>query len=83
MAGLGLVSPGIKVREVDLTRGGITGVSDQTGAIAGPFVKGPINEPILIENEKDLVETLGEPQETSDNMNIGCLLHPIFHMVAF
>jgi len=66
MAGLGLVSPGIKVREVDLTRGGITGVSDQTGAIAGPFVKGPINEPILIENEKDLVETLGEPQETSD-----------------
>jgi hypothetical protein len=66
MAGLGLVSPGIKVREVDLTRGGITGVSDQTGAIAGPFVKGPVNEPILIENEKDLVDTLGEPQETSD-----------------
>jgi hypothetical protein len=66
MAGLGLVSPGIKVREVDLTRGGITGVSDQTGAIAGPFVKGPVNEPILIENEKDLVETFGEPQETSD-----------------
>ena len=65
MAGLGLVSPGIKVREVDLTRGGITGVSDQTGAIAGPFVKGPVNEPILIANEKDLVETFGEPQETS------------------
>ena len=65
MAGLGLVSPGIKVREVDLTRGGITGVSDQTGAIAGPFVKGPINDPILIENEKDLVDTFGEPQETS------------------
>ena len=65
MAGLGLVSPGIKVREVDLTRGGITGVSDQTGAIAGPFVKGPVNDPILIENEKDLVDTFGEPQETS------------------
>ena len=65
MAGLGLVSPGIKVREVDLTRGGITGVSDQTGAIAGPFTKGPINEPVLIEDEKDLVDTFGEPQETS------------------
>jgi len=65
MAGLGLVSPGIKVREVDLTRGGITGVSDQTGAIAGPFTQGPVNEPILIENEKDLVDTFGEPQETS------------------
>ena len=65
MAGLGLVSPGIKVREVDLTRGGITGVSDQTGAIAGPFVQGPVEDPILIENEKDLVDTFGEPQETS------------------
>ena len=65
MAGLGLVSPGIKVREVDLTRGGITGVSYQTGAIAGPFTKGPINEPVLIEDEKDLVDTFGEPQETS------------------
>ena len=28
--------PGVKVKEVDLTRGGITGVSDQTGAVAGP-----------------------------------------------
>ena len=65
MAGLGLVSPGIKVREVDLTRGGITGVSDQTGAIAGPFTKGPVNEPVLVENEKDLVDAFGEPQETS------------------
>jgi len=65
MAGLGLVSPGIKVREVDLTRGGITGVSDQTGAIAGPFTQGPVNDPVLIENEKDLVDTFGEPQETS------------------
>ena len=65
MAGLGLVSPGVKVKEVDLTRGGITGVSDQTGAIAGPFVKGPVEDPQLIESEKDLVETFGEPQETS------------------
>ena len=65
MAGLGLVSPGIKVKEIDLTRGGITGVSDQTGAIAGPFVKGPVEDPQLIESEKDLVETFGEPQETS------------------
>ena len=65
MAGLGLVSPGIKVKEVDLTRGGITGVSDQTGAIAGPFVKGPVEDPQLIEGEKDLVDTFGEPQETS------------------
>ena len=65
MAGLGLVSPGIKVKEVDLTRGGITGVSDQTGAIAGPFLQGPVEDPILIENEKDLLDTFGEPKNTS------------------
>ena len=65
MAGLGLVSPGVKVKEVDLTRGGITGVSDQTGAIAGPFVKGPVEDPQLIESEKDLVETFGKPDSNT------------------
>ena len=45
---LNLVSPGVKVREVDLTLGGITAANEQVGAIAGPFEKGPINTPILI-----------------------------------
>ena len=36
MAGIGLVSPGVKVREVDLTVGRIDSISDQTGAIVGP-----------------------------------------------
>ena len=39
---LNLVSPGIKVREVDLTVGRIDAVNDQVGAFAGPFVKGPV-----------------------------------------
>ena len=30
MAGIGLVSPGVKVREVDLTVGRIDSISDQT-----------------------------------------------------
>ena len=58
---LNLVSPGVKVREVDLTVGRIDGINDQVGAIAGPFAKGPVNEPVLIETEADLLETFGKP----------------------
>ena len=58
---LNLVSPGVKVREVDLTVGRIDGLADQVGAIAGPFAKGPVNEPVLIETESDLLETFGKP----------------------
>jgi len=58
---LGLVSPGVKVREVDLTTGSVTAALDTVGAIAGPFSRGPVNEPVLIENEQQLVETFGKP----------------------
>ena len=58
---LNLVSPGVKVREVDLTIGNITGSNEQVGAIAGPFEKGPVDVPILIENEQDLIATYGKP----------------------
>ena len=61
---LNLVSPGVKVREVDLTIGNISGAQEQVGAIAGPFEKGPIDVPILIENEQDLIATYGKPLET-------------------
>jgi len=58
---LNLVSPGVKIREVDLTVGGITAGTNQVGAIAGPFQKGPVNQPILIENENDLLNVFGKP----------------------
>ena len=61
---LNLVSPGVKVREVDLTVGRIDGINDQVGAIAGPFERGPVNEPVLIETESDLLETFGAPKST-------------------
>ena len=54
MAGIGLVSPGVKVREVDLTVGRIDSISDQTGAIVGPFERGPVLQPLLVENEQDM-----------------------------
>jgi hypothetical protein len=58
---LNLVSPGVRVREVDLTVGGITAANNQVGAIAGPFQKGPVDVPILIETENDLLNTFGKP----------------------
>ena len=61
---LNLVSPGVKVREIDLTVGRIDGINDQVGAIAGPFEKGPVNEPVLIETEADLLNTFGSPKST-------------------
>jgi len=61
---LNLVSPGVKVREVDLTIGRVDAANDQVGAIAGPFVKGPVDVPILIETEQDLLATFGKPVST-------------------
>ena len=56
---IGLVSPGTKVREVDLTQGRIDSVTSTTGAIVAPFYRGPVEEPILIENEQQLIDTFG------------------------
>jgi len=62
---LNLVSPGIKVREVDLTVGRIDVSNDQVGAIAGPFAKGPVDVPVLIESEQDLLNTFGKPKDNN------------------
>ena len=63
MAGIGLVSPGVKVREVDLTVGRIDSISDQTGAIVGPFERGPVLQPLLVENEQDMIDLFGKMVE--------------------
>jgi len=57
---LNLASPGIVVREVDLTLGRVDSVSGGIGAIAAPFAKGPVGVPQLIEGENDLLETFGK-----------------------
>ena len=58
---LNLASPGIVVREVDLTIGRVDPVSGSIGAIVAPFAKGPVELPQLIENEDDLLDTFGRP----------------------
>ena len=58
---LNLASPGIVVKEVDLTIGRVDPTAEGIGAIVGPFEKGPVNEPVLINNERELLNTFGSP----------------------
>ena len=58
---LNLASPGIVVREVDLTIGRVDPTSGSIGALVAPFEKGPVDEPQLIESEEDLLQTFGQP----------------------
>lgn len=55
-----LVSPGVQVREIDLTTI-VPSVSTTEGAIAGVFRWGPINETVLIDSETELVKRFGRP----------------------
>jgi len=61
---LNLASPGIVIREVDLTIGRVDPTSGSIGALVAPFAKGPVNDPQLIESEEDLLQTFGQPYST-------------------
>ena len=56
------LSPGVLVREVDLTVGRAENVLDNIGAIAGPFEIGPVDEATDIYTEQDLINVFGEPK---------------------
>ena len=58
------LSPGVLIREVDLTVGRAENVLDNIGAIAGPFAIGPVDDPITIETEQELINTFGKPLST-------------------
>jgi len=58
---LNLASPGIRVREVDLTVGRVDPTSEQFGGIVAPFAQGPVDLPITVGSEKDLLDNFGKP----------------------
>lgn len=58
------VSPGINVREIDLTTV-VPAVSASVGAFAGVFGWGPAEERVLVSSENSLVKIFGKP--TADN----------------
>ena len=60
-----LVSPGVQVREIDLTNV-VPAVATSIGAIAGCFQKGPVSSVTNISSEEELLEIFGKPQSTSN-----------------
>jgi hypothetical protein len=58
------LSPGVLIREVDLTVGRADNVLDNIGAIAGPFSQGPVEDPIDITTEQELINVFGKPLST-------------------
>ena len=61
---LNLASPGILIREVDLTIGRIDGATGKVGGIVGSFEKGPVGEPTVVTGENDLFDQFGQPYDT-------------------
>ena len=62
------LSPGVIVREVDLTVGRTENILDNIGAIAGPFSIGPVGEAVQVSTESELLQTFGKPI-SSDGQN--------------
>ena len=58
------LSPGVLIREVDLTVGRADNVLDNIGAIAGPFELGPIDDPVDLSTEQQLIQQFGKPLST-------------------
>ena len=57
------VSPGVQVNEIDLTNV-VPAVSTTTGAFAGSFQWGPVDEVRTVSDSKGLVDTFGQPANT-------------------
>ena len=60
-----LVSPGVHVREIDLT-GIVPAVPTTIGAIAGAFQKGPVGSIVRLGSEEEMVKIFGEPQNSGN-----------------
>lgn len=54
------VSPGVQVKEIDLTNV-VPQVSSSIGGTVGAFNWGPVNKPILVGSEKDLASVFSTP----------------------
>ena len=59
------VSPGVRVKEVDLTNV-VPAVSSSIGAFAGAFSWGPMGIPTQVTSENDLAEKFGTPNTTNN-----------------
>ena len=69
MALLQSASPNVAIKEVDLS-GIVPGVTTTTGAFVGDFAWGPVQQPILVGNEAELVANFGDPTFSNDSSAI-------------
>ena len=60
-----LVSPGVQVKEVDLTNV-VPAVATSIGAIAGAFEKGPVSSVVNVSSEEELLKIFGKPKSTGN-----------------
>ena len=59
-----LVSPGVQVKEIDLTNV-VPNIQTTIGAIAGPFEKGPVSTVTSIGSEEELTKVFGKPNDNN------------------
>ena len=59
------VSPGIVIKERDLSNAVITGAQQITAAFASTFQKGPINEIVNINSQKQMIDVFGKPSDAN------------------
>ena len=57
------VSPGIVLKERDLSNAVVVGASEITAGIASTFQKGPIGKAVNISSQKELLSMFGAPAE--------------------
>jgi|TARA_B100000085_G_scaffold199506_1_gene183037 hypothetical protein len=58
------LSPGVRIREIDLTVGRAENNVANIGAFAGPFQKGPVEDIADVNTEQDLLRVFGKPLST-------------------
>ena len=59
------VSPGVIIKERDLSNAVVIGTSALRGAIASTFRKGPVGSIVNIGSERELIDTFGTPVEAN------------------
>jgi hypothetical protein len=59
------VSPGIVIKERDLSNAVITGAQQITAAFASTFQKGPIDEIVNVSSQKQLIDVFGKPSDAN------------------
>ena len=60
-----LISPGVIIKERDLSNAVVTNALAITGAFASTFAKGPVGEIVNISSQKELLDTFGKPNTSN------------------